>query len=129
MPAFLMRRRSVSFALALSLFACATVAGCEFDDPCPGESEELNEGLCKNVATDAGTSDTGAGDASGALGTVCVDDSSCSADAPFCAKSPFDAEGLCTIRDCTVDPNDCPTGYICDDSALTFGAPTYCVAQ
>lgn len=110
--------------LLSALLTSVVATGCEIDDPCPGEGEEVSQNLCRRVATDASMPDGG-----GALGDTCTGDTGCGTDAPYCAKSPFDAEGFCTLRDCTVSPNDCPDGYVCDDSAVQFGAPTYCTAQ
>ena len=48
-------------------------------------------------------------------GTYCENDDDCRGyETDFCVIIPG-LGGYCSNRDCTVDPNDCPGGYVCCD--------------
>lgn len=59
-------------------------------------------------------------------GTACTGDEECSAfpDAKSCDAFVM----ACSIKNCTIDPNNCPDEYVCCDvSAFAPGAPNVCI--
>lgn len=122
------------------------ISGCLGDRCDPGQI--LTNGQC--VATsdalppDSGQGDLGAStpDAGGAgdmgagdtvaqnLGQACVKSEDCDGVASFCVVMPGQTTGYCTIKDCTITPNDCPKGYTCMDiSSYVPGIPNLCIKQ
>lgn len=111
------------------------LAGC-LGDRC-GDDQLLRGNTCISAADAAPRADgdrgvaSGDGDAGEALGTECRRagaDSDCPGGASFCVILPGNTVGYCTYRDCTVDPNDCPDGYICLDlDKFEPGQPHACI--
>jgi hypothetical protein len=133
------RERNLSMtqrAWLLVALTCAALTACDHEDPCD-KDVSAGPGACKagggsDAAMDANTdasSDTDAGgETTATLGADCQTDPDCGSDAPFCAKSPFDMVGYCTLRDCDVNNDACPDGYMCLD--LGFGGvPPFCSRQ
>ncbi len=61
-------------------------------------------------------------------GTACTSDDQCSA---FPDATSCDAfVKMCSIKDCSIDPNNCPEGYACCDvSVFAPGAPNVCIRE
>lgn len=124
-------------ALLLSSIPCCLglLAGC-LGDRC-GEDQILRNNACISAADAAPLPDgdigapTSDGDLGVALGATCLEGgfpSDCPAAAPFCVILPGNATGYCTLKDCTVDPNDCPEGHICLDlDKFEPGQPHACI--
>lgn len=70
------------------------------------------------------------GDARG-FGAPCQDTanhSDCPCEANYCSKSPFDAQGTCSVQGCKENPTLCPAGFRClDISMFAPGQPSVCV--
>jgi hypothetical protein len=53
--------------------------------------------------------------------------SDCPCAASYCSKSPFDAQGYCSVTGCKENPSLCPTGWTCFDVSLFApGQPAVC---
>ncbi len=117
----------------------AGAMGCS-GDRC-GPDMELTDGGCVPAAlpapsadkareptTDEPTADETDDPVGEGLGLVCLEDADCPADFDLCMRSPFDAEGYCSSRDCVVRAKEaCPAGYHCMDlSIFDPGLPTAC---
>jgi hypothetical protein len=140
-------RREIAPLLTCLTALTLVASGCIDEDKACGDME-LVDGMCipKTQGTDTNdppdTSDAGA-DAGAdenadteedglpaGMGDVCTGDGTCTGEADFCALEPGAAEGMCTVQGCTVEPNDCPAGYICFDlSIFAAGLPTICQAE
>jgi hypothetical protein len=112
--------------------AALLVAACDADSACdPGQREQ--QGACIPIAavSDAGSADAGCGAPLKAkLGETCKADGDCNCEAPYCAIMQNAAEGYCSIKDCTLSPDDCPGGYQCFDlSIFSSELPRYCAKQ
>ena len=100
-------------------------AGCGIDDEdrC-GEGYEFVDETCMEIV-----------ESQGGLGDPCNLDEDCTAEeVNFCAKDPTqpDVPGLCTIKDCIVDPDSCPDEYKCcnlPQQYNDFGFPYFCMPQ
>lgn len=70
------------------------------------------------------------GDARG-FGAPCNDTtqhSDCPCAANYCSKSPFDAQGYCSVTGCKENPSVCPPGWSCFDvSMFAPGQPSVCM--
>ncbi len=107
------------------------------DDMCGDEMVRVKGGMCtprpevSTADTDTGTADTASGtSASGptGMGDACTSDANCTQEADYCAIDPtVSPEGICTVQGCSLNPDDCPTGYSCMDlSIFMAGLPTIC---
>jgi hypothetical protein len=69
------------------------------------------------------------GDAKG-FGAPCNDTvmhTDCPCAANYCSKSPFDAQGYCSVTGCKENPGVCPAGWTCFDvSVFAAGQPSVC---
>ena len=94
------------------LFACS----CSDDDPC-------QDGACD---TNYNGEEAPDGSPTG-LGKLCTTEDGCAEyEANYCVFVPG-VGGYCSVKDCTLDPNDCPSGYRCCE--YTFeGYPTICLS-
>jgi len=79
---------------------------------------------------DSGTAAECTEDRDDILGSDCQVDGDCNCAAPYCAKMPGQAKGVCTVF-CEPDPDDCPEGYRCFDlSAIgVAGYEPFCIAK
>jgi hypothetical protein len=137
------------------LLVLSVVCGCGNDSKCDsGQTEK--EGLCVDEDSGTGgnsskssgaagesTTDTGAAGqgtteaqagAPGAapetgFGATCTTDDHCADPAPYCAKSPMDTEGYCTVTGCSADAKLCPDGWTCNTAYMTYGAPDFCAKE
>jgi hypothetical protein len=79
------------------------------------------------AVVDAGSDASTTSDAGGDFGKSCADDTTCSAPANYCAKSPGATTGYCTQTGCLADPSICPAGWKCFDvSVFSPGGPNFC---
>ncbi|MCP4602244.1 MAG: hypothetical protein GY847_17290 [Proteobacteria bacterium] len=128
-----MRRKFTSILTILvfqfSLFL--NVACIDESDPC-GIGMNLVNGGCladKEDDEDDAGSNVDSGLPSG-MGEPCIDHSKCTDQADFCTSNPFTDKGYCSIKDCTLEPNDCPEGYRCfDPSVFIPDQPTVCITE
>lgn len=143
-------RASRSRSMHTALFALLLASACDAESPCdPGQ--RYTQGACLTVGA-AGASgapagddasapvDAASGDDAGAvtdagctaaveskLGAVCTGDADCNCASPYCAIMPNAAQGYCSLRDCSMVPDDCPSGYHCFDlSIFDPSLPRFC---
>ncbi len=133
------------WGMSLAVGVVTGAAGCN-DTRCdPGQ--EFRNGECVQAAADAGVDDAAAADdAAGAdaatapedaaagsdavsvpLGTTCLEDADCGGETNFCARQPGTPSGYCSIKGCTVSPNDCPEGYTCVDMSQYAPGLIFCM--
>lgn len=111
---------------------------------CGDEMVVLDDGFCgpkqqvetTDTAThDTATSDTGTDTETSTEGdglpegmdAACSETMPCTGEADFCNQVPGSPEGVCTIQGCTIEPDDCPPGYVCFDlSVIVPTLPTIC---
>jgi hypothetical protein len=126
---------SIPAVLAFALFFSV---GCT-----PGDSERCGDGftyrdgMCQPVG-DTDTSvdsdahqDGGAdgGDLPTGMGEVCTGDEDCAGyEADYCLMEYGADEGVCTVQNCSVDPGDCPDGYLCCDFTIPE-VPNFCATD
>jgi hypothetical protein len=108
--------------------ACFVVdAGAHADaaeTPDGGEPDGAVQSTDAAVSEDAAAADAGAPVPTG-LGAACSQPSDCAQfDATYCES--FQTH-QCMIEHCTVDPNDCPSGYECCDFSTLGLNNTLCV--
>ena len=127
------RRLFLSTFLSLLLFCPA----CLSDKVC-GDDFVAVDGLCYLPAdtqasvTDAGEPDTESGDEPADLPSgmmdPCTSNSDCNGEADYCLQPNYpDLNGNCTTQGCTLDPDNCPEGYLCLDLSVYLGGlPTVC---
>ena len=97
---------------------CACVSGFELEGQTCVPIPPLDAG----TSLDAGlaSADTGvqmggeSADAGGtsSLGESCTSEDDCGPDAPFCDTFQYN---MCLIRECTIEPESCPDGWMCCD--------------
>ena len=62
------------------------------------------------------------------MGDTCSGPGTCTGEADFCAQLSPNSPGNCTVQNCSLNPDDCPTEYRCFDvGAFDPGAPTRCI--
>lgn len=142
----------------LVVFVASTLGGAAcLGDRC-GPDAEYKDGMC--VAKPSGKADGGGADAAVApvgdaavgdtretpeaapgpdgssggiagLGDTCAGDGDCDKDASYCAISPGQGSGYCTVTGCdTEDPQSCPAGYYCLDLSIYGpGLPKMCATR
>jgi hypothetical protein len=130
----------------LGFLLLSTVCGCGSDPKCdPGQTEKA--GVCVDENDDAagGTSSNASGSAGETttqgqagspggsaeegFGTTCTTNDDCADPAPYCAKSPMDTTGYCTVTGCMADATLCPAGWTCNTVYMTYGAPDFCAPE
>ncbi len=127
----------VRFGLIAAAAVVISLAGCNptAADRCGTRYEYEPETRSCRLIEDAGTdTDTGEIDTDTELptgfGKYCTSDADCAGlEADHCAIDPETQDGFCTVKNCTVQPNDCPVGYMCCDSPESFGQPNACISQ
>lgn len=131
---------SVGFALTL---LSGTLSSCLNSNVCGKEMIESN-GLCvlppdsetKGEDSDTVPLDLDAGDSEnemlpGGLGEACTSNGDCLGEADYCLLKDWpDPNGICTLQDCNLEVDDCPTGWECLDlaaySPIPVQLPTAC---
>lgn len=123
---------------AVVLCVLVLLAGCTPSDSerC-GEGFTYQDGMCQ-PADDAGSADDtdsaeddggDGGDLPTGMGEICAGDEDCADyEADYCLMQPGDDEGVCTVQNCSVDPDDCPDGYLCCDFTIP-SVPNFCVTD
>jgi hypothetical protein len=120
-----------------------SATGClDDDDICGDEMVRVKGGMCapppeiSTADTDTGTVDTSSvtstnGGLPTGMGDACTSTANCTQEADYCAIDPtVSQEGICTVQGCTLNPDDCPTGYSCMDlSIFMAGLPTICTPE
>lgn len=131
----------MSIVERLSLLATAGVAvaalGCTMSDSerCD-EGQIYKDGECVEPDTDsetAGGTDSGDPDGGGELpsgmGETCGSDADCQGfEADYCLIEYGEEEGVCTVKNCSIAPDDCPGGYGCCDFSID-GVPNFCATD
>ena len=124
---------------AVVICAALCTAGCTPSDSerC-GDDFTYQDGMCQADGDTDSSSDTGSGDDGGVdggddlptgMGEVCAGEEDCAGyEADYCLMQPGDDEGVCTVQDCSVDPDDCPDGYICCDFSIP-AVPNFCATD
>jgi hypothetical protein len=131
---------------AAVLAAAGLAAGC-LGDRC-GPDQRRVDTTCVLVQADASTpSDAAAGDAENAgdagdsdgaggadapsapLGSTCAVQEDCVGETNICIIVPGDPTGYCSIRDCTLSPDNCPAGYACVDLSAFVPELIACLKQ
>ncbi len=93
---------------------------------CSESSDKTCEGSGCDSATGYNGEEAPEGSPSG-LGKLCESDDECAEhEADFCVIVPGSG-GYCSFDDCTIDPNDCPGGYLCCEYNLE-GNPRICLS-
>ncbi len=122
----------VCMACAASALSCI-----DDEDRCSdGQTLDSFWGACveetpPEPAADAGDTPDG-GDTGGeaVLGEACEADEDCAVyNADYCLILPSDTKGFCSLKDCSNDPDDCPSGYACCIAPDDAFYPTHCMAE
>ncbi|MDJ0764101.1 MAG: hypothetical protein QNJ97_14055 [Myxococcota bacterium] len=101
-----------------------------------GDTSDIDAGASDSGVpdTDSGSSDTDSdtGDTQPTgLGEPCTgpEHGDCAGyDADYCASDPFNNYvGICTIKDCTTDPDNCPNGWRCCYFIEMANRPNLCL--
>jgi hypothetical protein len=75
----------------------------------------------------AGSAGSAGEPAKSGFGAACEGDTECTEEeAPYCAISPIDPIGFCTVTGCSTDQSLCPEGWSCNTAYMAFGAPDFC---
>lgn len=122
----------------LMWMSLTALLACEHEDPCddavsaapgacqPAPEPEADAAMTDDDAGETPTMDSGSTEPSlGAECTTSGESPECKADAPYCAKSPFDDVGYCTVVDCSTTDDQCPVGYTCFLLGIP-NVPPYC---
>lgn len=138
-------RLEVCWRLSLSaaLLAIALdLAGCLGSRCSPGQV--LFEGMCRAPRPADARGDAGDGgvhgDATGltdleagaappitGLGDLCGASKPCTGEANYCVLQLGATDGYCSLRDCQLAPDNCPSGYTCRDlTQFMPGFPLFC---
>jgi len=126
-------------SLGILAFLLGSLPGCVGEDDACDSDQVLVDGKCVARQPDGGNDD-GGNDPDGSnggdqdlpagMGDACEDDSGCTQEATYCAYNPMSQSGYCTLKDCTVEPNDCPAPYTCYDmSVMSPTLPTVCLSE
>ncbi|MDJ0764104.1 MAG: hypothetical protein QNJ97_14070 [Myxococcota bacterium] len=96
-------------------------------NPIDSDSTDLDGGSDGSVPdTDSNTQPTG-------LGETCTgpEHGDCAAyDADFCLSDPFNNyAGICSIKDCTTGPDNCPNGWQCCHFIEMANMPNVCLSN
>ena len=135
-----MRERSglpVLALLAAIALATSQLPAC-LGERC-GPGQEVFETVC--VSVDAGpeaaaTDDAATGDAEGdavgpsvPVGGTCTDQPECVGETNVCIIVPGEPSGYCSIQGCTMQPDNCPSGYACTDLTAFVPGLFACLQQ
>ena len=107
--------------LLVVLFILGSGCGIDDEERCKEGYEFVGETCLEIVDTEGG------------LGDPCnVDEECLDEEVDFCAKDPTqpDVPGVCTVKDCLVDPDNCPGEYKCcnlPQQYNDFGFPDFCM--
>jgi len=122
----------VALCSALVTWSCTP----EDSERC-GDDYTYQDGMCQPLgdtdsSSDSDTDDAGAdgGDElPSGMGEVCAGEEDCAGyEADYCLIQMGEEEGVCTIQDCSVDPDDCPDGYLCCDFSIP-SVPNFCATD
>ncbi|MCP4606512.1 MAG: hypothetical protein GY847_39390 [Proteobacteria bacterium] len=102
--------------------------GCmELEDTATNDSDESE--IDSGIQEDSGTIDSGEELPSG-FEEICETDLDCVGyEADYCAIDITTGEGRCTIKDCSIDPDDCPGALICCDLPAVIPYPNICMSE
>jgi hypothetical protein len=96
------------------------------EDTSAGEDSDDTPSDVSDASVDDGGNDTGL---PSGMDDPCDGEGSCTGEADYCNQPPG-YPGMCTVSDCTLSPDNCPTGYYCFDlSIFESSLPTICVAE
>lgn len=125
---------AVTVAVAISCSVGSDVCGegyveklgaCQKKDETGGTNPTATSDADLDAFTDDAKNETITG-----LGDDCVEQSNCEGkDADYCALDPVTGVGVCTITDCTTDPDNCPVGYRCCRTPEELDYPLLCLSQ
>jgi len=90
------------------------------------DTDTANTGTENDMSTDTNGNEVDAGSEPlpTGMGEACETHDDCADyEADYCDGPPY-IPGYCTLSDCTVDPNDCPSDYIC--CALILAPESIC---
>jgi hypothetical protein len=92
---------------------------------CIDESDTVNPPEDSEGPAGDGGEDT---DPPPVLGGDCTSDADCKKDnADYCVLVPGNAEGFCTLKNCSSSPDDCPADYTCCVTAADADWPNHCM--
>jgi len=109
----------VGLPIVNCIFEAGSVSGTEVMPTSDAGVPDAAANSCTDPTTDV------------AFGTTCDDStthSQCGCSTNYCAVSPGQSEGYCTITGCVEDPSVCPSGWSCFDlSSIVPGQPSFCL--
>jgi hypothetical protein len=126
----------------IALFQLAV--SCSVGNRCGKGYEDVVEGCVKVVKGSAGVGGSAANKDGGSvedsgdiedasavptgMGASCASSPDCGGkEANYCAYDPVNKVGICTTKDCTANPDNCPSKYRCCDFPESFGMANICL--
>jgi hypothetical protein len=124
----------------LAIVAAIAVASCSVGSDACGKGFKEKMGGCVKVTAAGGKKATPVKDADTdsdaiadetvvGMGDSCATQQDCEGkDANYCALDPVNGIGICTRKDCTLSPDNCPTGYRCCPMPKELKYPYMCLS-